>query len=170
MFYNRAGSEGQEAAALTLGNKYITNSPVKVRKWSIMHEWALAEAVLEAVKENIKGENPKNVEKVTVLFGELQDVDPDIFQSGLENLTKDTPFQDTVFSIETEPALFRCNVCEKEWTLKSFPHLTEDERESIHFLPEAAHVYMQCPQCGSPDFLISKGRGVTVKSINILKS
>jgi len=134
-----------------------------------MHEWALAEAVVEAVKQNIEEADPKDVESVIVLFGELQDVNSEIFQSGLKSIIEDTPFEHTSFIIEVEPASFRCNVCSREWTLQSFPNLTKDERESIHFLPEAAHVYMHCPECGSPDFIIAKGLGVTIKSIEIVK-
>ena len=45
--------------------------------------------------------------------------------------------------------------------------MTEETREAIHFLPEAAHAFVRCPSCGSPDFAVSKGRGVSIKSIDI---
>jgi hydrogenase nickel incorporation protein HypA/HybF len=43
--------------------------------------------------------------------------------------------------------------------------LNEDESEAIHFLPEVAFVHTRCPKCKSPDFEITKGRGVTITSI-----
>ncbi len=43
--------------------------------------------------------------------------------------------------------------------------LGENEQEAIHFVPEAAHAFIRCPACGSPDFEISKGRGVWVERI-----
>lgn len=133
----------------------------------IMHEWALAEAVLEAVKENLEGNKLEDVRKINLLFGELQDVDPDIFQSGLKQMLIDYPFGEEVFSVEIEKAGFRCNACGEEWGLDRYAHLSDDQREAIHFLPEAAHVHIQCPKCESPDFTIQKGRGVTIKSIDL---
>ena len=40
-----------------------------------------------------------------------------------------------------------------------------NEREAIHFVPESAHAFLRCPACKSPDFEISKGRGVWVERI-----
>ncbi len=135
-----------------------------------MHEWALAEAVLETVRQNTGEQDLKNVKVVNVLFGELQDVDPEIFESGLAQLLEDYPFDIDVFHMHIEEASFLCNRCGSSFTLKAFPNLGEDERESIHFLPEAAHVYLQCPDCGSADFKVVKGRGVTIQSIEIEKA
>ena len=43
--------------------------------------------------------------------------------------------------------------------------LNEDESEAIHFIPEVAFVHTRCPKCGSPDFEIQKGRGVSITQI-----
>jgi len=43
--------------------------------------------------------------------------------------------------------------------------LNEDESEAIHFIPEVAFVHARCPKCGSPDFEIMTGRGVSITSI-----
>ena len=43
--------------------------------------------------------------------------------------------------------------------------INEDESESIHFIPEAAFVHTRCPKCGSPDFEITAGRGVSITQI-----
>ncbi|HEB10350.1 MAG TPA: hydrogenase nickel incorporation protein HypA [Spirochaetales bacterium] len=134
----------------------------------IMHEWALAEAVLESVKRHLnEQEQGKSlqVKSVNLLFGELQEIDEEIFRSGLNTMLADYPFNEDVIHIETDPALFGCNVCKREWTLKDQEDLSEDEREAIHFLPEAAHVFIRCPGCGSPDFRVIKGRGVSIGSI-----
>ena len=135
-----------------------------------MHEWALAEAVLETVRQNVDEQDLKNVKSVNLHFGELQDVDPEIFESGLTQLLEDYPFDIDVFHMHMEEASFLCNRCGSSFTLKAFPYLAEDERESIHFLPEAAHVYLKCPDCGSADFRVEKGRGVTIQSIDIEKA
>jgi hydrogenase nickel incorporation protein HypA/HybF len=41
------------------------------------------------------------------------------------------------------------------------------EREAVHFLPEAAHAYLRCPRCGSVDFDVAAGRGVSIVSIEL---
>jgi hydrogenase nickel incorporation protein HypA/HybF len=43
--------------------------------------------------------------------------------------------------------------------------LSEDDSESIHFIPEIAFAHFRCPKCGSPDFEIVTGRGVSILSI-----
>ncbi|MDR0318462.1 MAG: hydrogenase maturation nickel metallochaperone HypA, partial [Nitrososphaerota archaeon] len=41
--------------------------------------------------------------------------------------------------------------------------------EAIHFVPEAAHTFIKCPKCGSPDFEITSGRGIWLDSIQGVK-
>lgn len=43
--------------------------------------------------------------------------------------------------------------------------LDEATCEAIHFLPEVAHTFISCPNCGSPDFRVTAGRDVSVVSI-----
>jgi hydrogenase nickel incorporation protein HypA/HybF len=70
-----------------------------------------------------------------------------------------------VFTVEHEPALFRCNACAHEWSLSESGGLTEEESEAIHFLPETSHLFVQCPSCGGTDFSIERGRGVSITEI-----
>ncbi len=142
-----------------------------------MHEWALAESVIETVKESVRNRGRGRVVSVTLLFGELQAIDEEIFKSGLryqlessqsgggEEYEEPVLISPDVFSVETEKASFLCNRCGNEWSFDSHPDLGDEEREAIHFMPEAAHAYMRCPACGSPDFSVERGRGVLVKSI-----
>ena len=43
--------------------------------------------------------------------------------------------------------------------------LSEDESEAIRFIPEVTFVHTRCPKCGSPDFEITTGRGVSIAQI-----
>ena len=43
--------------------------------------------------------------------------------------------------------------------------IDEDTKEAIHFLPEVAHSFISCPSCGSADFRVDRGRGLTISSI-----
>ena len=132
-----------------------------------MHEWALADAVLSTVERLYRENGRRKVLSVNVLIGELQHIEMEVFSTGLQDLLADRPFSFDVFHFEIEKARFRCNACGNRWLLEQHEVLGEEEREAIHFLPEAAHVYMRCPSCGSPDFVLDRGRGVRIESIEL---
>jgi hydrogenase nickel incorporation protein HypA/HybF len=94
-------------------------------------------------------------------------VDRGVFLDGLRVLLEKESFGEDVFVFEEEAASFRCKICGEEWGFADMPDVGEEEREAIHFMPEAAHVYMRCPACGSPDFQVERGRGVTIRSIDL---
>ena len=133
-----------------------------------MHEWALAESVINTVVDEIRLNNIRKVTKVDVKVGELQQIDLDIFRFALENVMKtyELSLESKAISIEIEKNILRCEVCGKTWSFGDAGcMLGEDEAEAIHFIPEIAHVYIRCPECSSPDFEIVKGRGVWIKTI-----
>jgi len=75
-------------------------------------------------------------------------------------------FVNTKVEVNIVRTKFRCRTCEHEWTFKDISEtLDEGVRESIHFIPEVAHSFMRCPKCGSPDFEVLEGRGISVTSI-----
>ena len=129
-----------------------------------MHEWALAEATVEAVRRESAG---RRVLAVRLAFGELQQVDRDIFAAAVAELAPAAGFEPAAFSMEVEPARFACRACGAGWTLADVPELSEDDREAVHLLPEAAHAYLRCPGCGRADFDVTAGRGVTIASIEL---
>ncbi len=132
-----------------------------------MHEWALAEAVIEATSAVLGGRKPSCLRSVTVLIGELQAIDREIFQFALTTMLEEKPFRAAVYELETEPASFHCAACGREWAFGEIPGLSEETREAIHFLPEAAHAFVRCPGCGSPDYRVLKGRGVSISRITL---
>ncbi|UCF44928.1 MAG: hydrogenase nickel incorporation protein HypA [Candidatus Bathyarchaeota archaeon] len=128
-----------------------------------MHEWALAEAVIAAATRIAEKEKLKEVKEVTIDIGELQQVERDIFQFALSQL-KPVSFKNAKFQITTAKTELRCRVCEHTWLFRK-QKLDENTAEAIHFVPEVAHVYIKCPKCASPDFEVTKGRGVWLESI-----
>ncbi len=132
-----------------------------------MHEWALAEAVISTVDKIYRENNKKSIHSVNISIGEIQSIEMDIFREGLKIILDEYPFGPEVFQFKTEKASFKCNCCGKEWLLEDHAECGEEEREAIHFLPEAAHVYMRCPYCDSPDFKLLKGRGVSIESVEL---
>jgi len=133
-----------------------------------MHEWALADAVITTAKKVAHEENLKKVTEIVVKIGELQTISREIFDIALQQVLKSAPdlFEDVTFKLEIEPAGFKCMNCSHEWLFSNVKkNLDDDETESIHFIPETAHVFLKCPNCKSPDFEIVKGRGIWVDSI-----
>ena len=133
-----------------------------------MHEWALADAVITTAKKVAKEENLIKVTEIVVKIGELQTISKEIFDTALQHVLKDAPelFEKVECKLEIEPAGFKCMNCGHEWLFGDVKkNLDDDETESIHFIPETAHVFLKCPVCKSPDFEIAKGRGIWVDSI-----
>jgi hydrogenase nickel incorporation protein HypA/HybF len=74
---------------------------------------------------------------------------------------------DARFTFETDRARCACRPCGHAWALEeSLAALPEDERETIHLLPEVVHLYVRCPACSSVDFAIVGGRGVSLVAVN----
>jgi len=135
-----------------------------------MHEWSLAQAVVYTAIEYQKREKLKKVTELEVKLGELQQIDVEIFKFALKEIFQLKKMGQIKIRIETEKAVLRCRVCGHQWNYSSWAkRLKEDEAEFIHFIPEVAHVYLRCPKCKSPDFEITKGRGVWVGSIKGLR-
>jgi hydrogenase nickel incorporation protein HypA/HybF len=128
-----------------------------------MHEWALAEAILNSTKEIAEREQLKEVTQITIKVGELQQIEPHILRFAL-NQMKQEIFKKTRFHILKAKSTLKCRVCGTTWqfNLKKLDSVTA---EAIHFVPEVAHSYIKCPKCGSPDFEIASGRGVWLENI-----
>ncbi len=131
-----------------------------------MHEWALADGILKTVLEFAEKHNAKSVKKVTIVLGELQDVELEIVEFALNEMKKGTIAQNAEFSFKEEEAIFKCRNCGYTWKLKDVENkLNGEMREDIHFVPDVVHTFISCPKCGSRDFEVVKGRGVYISEI-----
>ena len=133
-----------------------------------MHEWALAESILATAVNAADKEKIKRIKEIVIGLGELQQVEQDIFEFALGELIKDQgeKLRDVKIKIKSEKSNFICNNCQNHWTFDDLKKgINDDESEAIHFIPEVALVHSRCPKCGSPDFEITKGRGVSILSI-----
>jgi hydrogenase nickel incorporation protein HypA/HybF len=128
-----------------------------------MHEWALAEAILNSAKEMAEKENLKEVTEVTIRVGELQQIESGILRFALSQM-KTELFKNAKFRILKAKATLKCRVCRTTWQFDT-KKLDSATAEAIHFVPEVAHTYIKCPNCGSPDFEIASGRGVWLENI-----
>ena len=128
-----------------------------------MHEWALAEGVVKTAEKFAEDQGMEEITEVKIMIGELQQVEHEIIEFALDQLR--TPrMKSAKFVIDAVPARFKCRKCSHEWWLNT-GNLDKETGEAIHFVPEMAHVYLTCPNCGSPDFEVNEGRGVWLASI-----
>lgn len=133
-----------------------------------MHEWSLAEGVIETALEVAEENEAENIIAINIKIGSLQQVDREVFDLALEEIGQGTKAEGSDKNIETEGAVLECRACGNRWDFeKTKKDLTEDETESIHFIPDLAHTYIRCPKCESPDFKIEKGRGVWIESVEL---
>lgn len=131
-----------------------------------MHEWALAEAIVETVKAKAFEWGRTRFSLLKVKLGELQQVDKEILSFALNellNIAKDENgiSVEKVIFVE-EKAVAECLRCGYRWDLDT-ASLGEEIKEYIHFVPEVVHTFASCPRCGSTDFDIASGRGVSVE-------
>ncbi len=132
-----------------------------------MHEWALAEGVVQTANRIAGEQGLDEIVEVTIKIGELQQIEHEILEFALEQLR--TPsMKNAKFTLESVPGKLKCRVCDEEWRF-SPNEIEEDASEAIHFVPEVAHVYISCPKCESPDFQVLEGRGVILASIRGVK-
>ncbi|MBO3799378.1 MAG: hydrogenase nickel incorporation protein HypA [Thermoproteota archaeon] len=128
-----------------------------------MHEWALAESVVKTILRIVEERGIENITEVKIKIGEMQQVDHEIFRAALSRLKPDL-LKETVFIVEVAKTELKCRVCGFKWFFQK-EELDEDMLEAIHFLPEVSHAYVKCPNCRSPDFEVTGGRGVWIESI-----
>jgi hydrogenase nickel incorporation protein HypA/HybF len=132
-----------------------------------MHEWALAEAILATAAEIAKKEQLKKVTYVAIRIGELQEAEPKILKFALDEMKSDL-FKDAIFRFLKAKTELKCRVCGVSWQFRK-ESLGASTAEAIHFVPEAAHTFVKCPQCASPDFEIVSGRGIWLDNIEGVK-
>jgi len=133
-----------------------------------MHEWALAEAVISSVLKAAEEEGLGEITKIKIKMGELQQMDIEVFEFALREISQPQRpiMRKAKIELETEEAILKCRACGHEWLFsEAIKGLSEEQSEAIHFIPEVAHVYIRCPKCESPDFEFEKGRGVWIESI-----
>lgn len=135
-----------------------------------MHEWALAEGVINTAIEVAEENNASEIVEIKIKVGSLQKVDREAFEFALKEISKDTIAEKSEKNIIIEDAVLECRVCGEVWEYDNTEEgLPEDEIESIHFVPDLVHTYIRCPECKSPDFEVIEGRGVWIDSVELRK-
>ena len=133
-----------------------------------MHEFALADAVITTALREAEKEGIERIKRIEVRVGELQRIKTTTFEFALREVLprREPRLADTEILVEVDRAEFRCRPCGNVFGLADAGGPQgKDESEAIHFIPELAHAFLECPQCQSPDFELVQGRGVSIASI-----
>ncbi len=130
----------------------------------MVHEWALAEAIVNYVLSEAGRRGVNGAEKIVLRLGVLQSIDREILDFSLRELFKMNNFNVREIKYIDEPVRLRCRRCGYEWSI-NVEELDEATRESIHFVPETVYSFFKCPRCGSRDFEIISGRGIKIEEI-----
>ncbi len=133
---------------------------------NIMHEWALAEAIVEATHRLLSEREVKKITFLKVVIGSLQSADREVLRFALTELFKSKGIEVERLRLDEEEALLRCRSCLKIWRLTDLD-LSDEVREAVHFIPEVIHTYAKCPNCNSQDLEIFSGRGVYIASMEL---
>lgn len=126
------------------------------------------DAVLCAASKAAKENGLTRVDEVVAVLGEMQAIDEKAFSSIFSDLRENYApvFSRAGLVLETAPAILSCKACGKDFTFaEGRDALKHEEKEAVHFVPDLARVFVQCPACKSPDFTIKQGRGVYLKEI-----
>lgn len=114
-----------------------------------MHELSVTEKILDIVLKHAQMNRVNRVISVTLIIGEMSDLENDWIQHYFDYLSKDTAAGGAVLKIEKVPIILRCNPCGRN---------IEIRREDIGGT--------RCPECGATgDFSIISGREYYIKEM-----
>lgn len=131
-----------------------------------MHELALADSVVKAALAAADDAGMNRINRIVVKVGELQQIERDLFEFSLTEVlpARDQRLADVEFDVTDEAVRFLCRTCANEYG-RGDVDFDGDSGEAVHFIPELSHAYAKCPSCGSPDFEITAGRGITLQRV-----
>ena len=111
-----------------------------------MHELSIVTYVIDQVKEIAEQNDLKDVESVTLEFGEVSGIVPEYLVDCWAWYAKKTPLiQNSKLLYETIPAVTWCNACKTTYPTIQYGKI--------------------CPHCGSPETWLQQGNEMNIKQI-----
>lgn len=134
-----------------------------------MHEWSLASGIIETVTEEYCKNNASKIIKIEIQVGEISQIETETLEEALETLKQDTVLKDSDIVIEIEKTKLKCRNCGYVWDFEESREQLEPVNKAgdnpVHYLPESVTVFVNCPNCKSPDLEVLGGRGVKINKI-----
>ena len=123
-----------------------------------MHEFAMATQIVEAVLEEAKKNDAKQVAEVRLVIGKLTFLGVDQVRFSYDILTKDTIMKDSKLTIREQDGIIECPNC-------GFKGAVPFEDDPAYHVPLPT---LKCPKCGESAKIV-KGKECAIESIRILK-
>lgn len=110
-----------------------------------MHEYSLANAIAEQVRDITRQHSAIVVTEVVVAVGLLAGVEPLLLASAFEQIATDELLCKARLTIEQVPLTIHCDTCESDSELHEFA--------------------FNCPQCGADNTRVVGGDGVILRHV-----
>jgi hydrogenase nickel incorporation protein HypA/HybF len=110
-----------------------------------MHELRIAEDLTDIVLETATKEHLSKVSRISIIFGQLVSIVPEIFEFAFREAVKGTVASDAELSVEVLPVKLKCKACGNDFLL---------DRNLF-----------ACSVCNSTDIDIIQGKELFIKSI-----
>jgi hydrogenase nickel incorporation protein HypA/HybF len=123
-----------------------------------LHELSISQAIADVVLKEAEKQDAKKVTLVELEIGELSLLNPEQVEFCLKLIFERTYASEAELKIELVKPQVNCRNCGYEGTLES-----KDDPLYHIVMP-----MFKCPQCGSGELSVKRGRECTVKRIEIL--
>ncbi|OUJ18941.1 Zn finger protein HypA/HybF regulating hydrogenase expression [Methanonatronarchaeum thermophilum] len=122
-----------------------------------MHEFSVAEAIVEKTLEIADREKAESVEKITIQKGDLAHINNEQLIFCINAIKEKIEMLDKVeVEIKTVNVTINCS-CGYSGEVEPKDHITD------------IIMALNCPECGKPDPEIKEGREITIENIEIKK-
>ncbi len=132
-----------------------------------MHEWSLASGIVETVEDECRKRSVDSVATIRLSVGELAQIEVDTLREALRQLKKGTVMEGCRILIKEEKTSFSCRKCGHRWSFSESRdglEPLEGGDNAVHYLPSSINAFAACPSCGSRDFDIVSGFGLSIES------
>ncbi|MGD0274622.1 MAG: hydrogenase maturation nickel metallochaperone HypA [Syntrophales bacterium] len=117
----------------------------------VMHELAVTESILNVVLKHANSNKVTKVVGINLRIGELSDLQNEWVQRYFDYLSKGTLAEGALLKIERSPIVFKCQSCGSEFQTSFGPGKD-----------------VSCPQCGSTNVTLIRGREFFIKDIEVV--
>ena len=113
-----------------------------------MHEASIVLSVLDIAEEHCRKAGYSEIQSIQLRIGSASGILPDALQMAFEIVREGTLAEGAKLLVEEVPLGGTCRGCNKDFT-------TEEQ------------YILACPQCGSKDFMLDKGREMEITEIEV---
>jgi len=112
-----------------------------------MHELSIALSIVELAEEEAKKADATTISKIEVEVGTMAGIDPDALLFAWDSVIQGTMAQQSTLVINTIQAEAHCLECGTDFPAENF--------------------FVQCPDCGSYRYQITKGKELRISSLMV---